>query len=717
MNWFRNLKISVKLLAGFSIVSFITLTIGMYSFTKTTEISKLGNNLAERQAPSILYLGTISSALNAVAVCERGLLNNDFTLRNVREPQYKVLHERLNIIEETIDSYNQIKKTKAEEEKWNEFLDTYNKWREIGNTFLQLNRKKDDLLKSGYSLNDDEILEISTKALDTYLKERPYFVSSDNILTELRNENWDQITFSNNIANEIKTSAVIWIIVLSLTGFFLAIGIGVFISKLITKPIYEFFDVISEVSVGSLKSRMKWDTKDELGEMSRKLNSFIDSLHEYVQSIYSISKGDFSYTRETTDERDEMTPALETIVNTLQNLQGEIDIMIEKYQNGETDYIGDAEKFQGGYKRIVEGFNKSVFTIIKVIGEGINTLEFISQGDLTARMNGTYKNNFEHYQIQINNVGESLENVIKQVTEAVKATTSASNEISTSSEEMAAGSQEQSAQASEVAVSVEQMTRTILESSKNSEDAAKAAKKSGEFAEEGGIIVGETVKGIEKIALVVKQSASTIQALGKSSDQIGEIIQVIDDIADQTNLLALNAAIEAARAGEQGRGFAVVADEVRKLAERTTKATKEIAAMIKQIQNDTEEAVESIGRGTEEVEKGKILADKAGESLKNIISGTKEVGDLIAQVASANLEQSAAAEQISNSIESISSVTQQSATGAHQIARAAEDLNQLTNHLSGMIYKFKINDTDIDSSEILLNNSYSEIKNHKRLLV
>ena len=168
-----------------------------------------------------------------------------------------------------------------------------------------------------------------------------------------------------------------------------------------------------------------------------------------------------------------------------------------------------------------------------------------------------------------------------------------------------------------------------------------------------------------KISEVVKQSAETVQALGKSSDQIGEIVQVIDDIADQTNLLALNAAIEAARAGEQGRGFAVVADEVRKLAERTTKATKEIATMIKQIQKDTNDAVESMQQGTAEVEVGKKLAEKAGSSLQEIIHGAEQVVDIVTQVAAASEEQSSAAEQISKNIESTHIVT------GKQIGRAS----------------------------------------------
>jgi methyl-accepting chemotaxis protein len=210
------------------------------------------------------------------------------------------------------------------------------------------------------------------------------------------------------------------------------------------------------------------------------------------------------------------------------------------------------------------------------------------------------------------------------------------------------------------------------------------------IAKEGGKVVSQTIEGMNRVAEVVKKSAETVQALGKSSDQIGEIVQVIDDIADQTNLLALNAAIEAARAGEQGRGFAVVADEVRKLAERTTKATKEIAAMIKQIQKDTEGAVISMKLGTEEVERGKSLADKAGQSLNQIISSADEVVDIVTQVAAASEEQSSAAEQISKNVEAISSVTNESAIGVQHIARAAEDLNRLTVNLHEMISRFKI---------------------------
>ncbi|HKK20007.1 MAG TPA: methyl-accepting chemotaxis protein, partial [candidate division Zixibacteria bacterium] len=202
--------------------------------------------------------------------------------------------------------------------------------------------------------------------------------------------------------------------------------------------------------------------------------------------------------------------------------------------------------------------------------------------------------------------------------------------------------------------------------------------------------VGDTINGMQRIADVVRISADSIGKLAKSADQIGEIISVIDDIADQTNLLALNAAIEAARAGEQGRGFAVVADEVRKLAERTGKATGEITDMIKGIQGETTEAVQSMESGISEVDNGRQLADSAGGSLTEIVSMSQRVMDMVQQIATATEEQSSAAEQISRNIEHISSVTKETATGAEQSAAAAEELNRQAEGMKQMVAQFKI---------------------------
>jgi methyl-accepting chemotaxis protein len=381
---------------------------------------------------------------------------------------------------------------------------------------------------------------------------------------------------------------------------------------------------------------------------------------------------------------------INTCSEILNDLLGDVEKAIIAAVDGDLKHRTKPDKYTGSWFTLSNGINKILEAVITPITEGVAALEKMATGDLTVKIESHHKGDHELIKNSINAVADSLNKALNDVKEAIAATASASNQISSSTEEMAAGSQEQTQQTTEVAGAVEQMTKTILENTKNASFASDTAKNAGEKAKEGGKVVSETINGMIRISDVVKKSAETVQELGKSSDQIGEIIQVIDDIADQTNLLALNAAIEAARAGEQGRGFAVVADEVRKLAERTTKATKEIATMIKQIQHDTMNAVASMREGTGEVEKGKMLANKAGESLKEIVDGSQQVMDIITQVAAASEQQSSAAEDISRNIEAINSVAQESATGIQQIAHAAEDLNRLTLNLESLISRFSL---------------------------
>ncbi len=314
--------------------------------------------------------------------------------------------------------------------------------------------------------------------------------------------------------------------------------------------------------------------------------------------------------------------------------------------------------------------------------------ERIAANDLTVKVEPKSDKDAlgAHFKTMVLNLG----GMIRQVAENARELVSAATEIASSSEQMSKGAKDQADQVNQVSTAIEEMTATILESSKNAGEASSVARGSAETASSGGRTVTDTIRGMQKIASVVRESAESIAQLAKSADQIGEIVVVIDDIADQTNLLALNAAIEAARAGEQGRGFAVVADEVRKLAERTGKATGEITSMIKGIQQQTENAVNSMEAGIQEVDKGRELADKAGSSLNEIVTMAQRVTDMIAQMATASEQQSSAAEQISKNIEHISSVTKETATGAEQSAAAAEQLNRQADGLQQMVQRFKI---------------------------
>jgi methyl-accepting chemotaxis protein len=505
-----------------------------------------------------------------------------------------------------------------------------------------------------------------------------------------------------SISNSIYMILGIIVIILLFITYFAA--------KKIVNPIDRLKAAAHKVAQGDADFTIISNSHDEIGELEQAFGVMLTNIKEQASVANEISNGNLNVVINPKSDKDILSNSLLKVANVIKSLVSDLNGLTGAALAGELHTRADASKYQGRYTEIVEGLNKTLDAVILPVNEGSEVLSQMSRGDLTARVTGNYKGDHQLLKNSINALGESLCNLIKDVYDSVNASASASTQISSSTEEMAFGASEQSSQTNDVAAAVEQMTKTIVETTRNASAAADNAKKAGEIAGEGGRVVKETVEGMNKIAEVVSQSAETVKKLGKNSDQIGEIIQVIDDIADQTNLLALNAAIEAARAGEQGRGFAVVADEVRKLAERTTKATKEIAGMIKNIQKDTSEAVESINKGTNEVENGKVLAGKAGESLKQIINASIRVVDEINQVATASEEQSATAEEISKNVESISNVTNETTTAIQQVARSAEDLNRLTDNLQKLINRFKIDLNENPSYAVRQNGKIIEYK-------
>ncbi len=291
---------------------------------------------------------------------------------------------------------------------------------------------------------------------------------------------------------------------------------------------------------------------------------------------------------------------------------------------------------------------------------------------------------------KVNEMKDSLKFVIGDVMSSTQMVASSSTELAASAEQMASGIEIQNQQTQQVAAAVEEMSQSVAEVAAKSSDATTASEESQALAEEGGQIVQNTVDEMQGIATEVQSSADTINELGAKSKTIGEIISVINDIAEQTNLLALNAAIEAARAGEHGRGFAVVADEVRKLAERTTEATEEVSVSIRGIQGETSTAVELIENGSKRVGRGVELASSAGQALQSIVSGSQGVQQMVRDIAAAAGEQTAAADEIARAVEGINSVTNQSAESASQSSAAASDLAKQAEQLQELVSRFKL---------------------------
>ncbi|MFZ1085733.1 MAG: methyl-accepting chemotaxis protein [Terracidiphilus sp.] len=295
----------------------------------------------------------------------------------------------------------------------------------------------------------------------------------------------------------------------------------------------------------------------------------------------------------------------------------------------------------------------------------------------------------------IGSMASYMNGALEQMTGTVSGIDYCSNKISDAATEILS----HSAHAAEAAItqrdrirqigdSMQQMAQGVQNVSEDSHRASDSAGNTVEIARQGGLIVNDVLVTMQTIADSVNATARRIEELGKNSDQIGQIVAVINEIAEQTNLLALNAAIEAARAGEQGRGFAVVAGEVRRLAERTTSATKEIAQMISTVQTETHQAVVQMKAGTKQVEAGVATTSKAGQSLEAIITAVQNVGEMISRISATASQQGGAAQQINSNVEEIAKLTIESAEDAQQSTNSCDHLSQLAASLKQIVNQF-----------------------------
>ncbi len=312
-----------------------------------------------------------------------------------------------------------------------------------------------------------------------------------------------------------------------------------------------------------------------------------------------------------------------------------------------------------------------------------------AEGDLTVKAEVTAD--------ALGSVADAFNLMIAGLTSLVTQASNVASEIQHSttdilraSERMRIGAEQQTAQIQGAVSTVNEMSHTIQRMAENAESATQASLKATQAAVKGGASVAETIKGMQRIRAAVQTTGKKIKGLGERSLEIGAIIEVINEIATQTNLLALNAAIEAARAGEQGRGFAVVADEVRKLAERAARATKDITGLIKGIQVETSEAVTVMEEGTREVEEGTKLADQAGTALREIEQIVKQTASLVTDISGAAAAQVKVSGGVAQSMNSISRLAQETTVGVRDTVETINRLADLSKRLTDAIGRFKL---------------------------
>jgi len=475
------------------------------------------------------------------------------------------------------------------------------------------------------------------------------------------------VTEASTKAQEDATAKSRLAILVSAIAFLVGGVLGMVLSRAIIRPLSEINRIAEAVSNGDLNVKSTVVSKDDMGQLASAINKMVDNLNVMIGNVMRSASQVASAADEMKASSQSMTKGAQTQASAAEETSSSMEEMAASIQT----VSQNADDLASNADETSSTINQMVASIEQVAKNTENMASAVSETSATV----------EQMIASIDKVAADTENMATSVEE----TSATIEQMVASIDEVARNSDMLAGTVSETSATIEEMAASIDQVTKHVSQAAELSQRAAEEAQSGAEAVGLVIEGINNIATSMNHVTEVIGNLGKRSEEIGKIVEVIEEIADQTNLLALNAAIEAARAGEAGRGFAVVADEVRKLAERSVVATKEIGQVIRQVQEETGQAVRNTETGAAETREGIKLADKAGNALSRIMESFGATSDILSEIAVATEQQNRSAKRVLGSVENMNQATDQminavkeQAMGSNQIRQAVTNMNDVT---------------------------------------
>jgi len=691
MKWYMNMKISSKLLSGFIIVAIIAAVVGIVGIVSLKSIEKSDTELYKNQLVSITQLADINKNFQMIRVGVRDVIieTNAEKMQAIADSMNTKKTEMAKIsteYEKTILTDKMAVLFKDYTVKVNEF-------------YVQI----DNVLKLALVNKNAEAVALMSSTGSTGKASNALQGSIDGLIAM---QSADAKTKSEN--NSISASkAINTMLILIIAGVFMAIALGIILSNIISKPIKKLVDYADKITLGDVDIEIINETKDETGMLMDAFKRMIDNIRDNALTVENIYKGNFDVTITPKSDKDVLAKSLILVVEAVKSLETETSFLTKASIEGKLSTRGDVQKFNGGYKNIIEGVNNILDAVIEPIKEASAVLTEMQNGNLKVSVTGDYKGDHADIKNALNSTIDSLSSYVTEISEVLDEMSNsnldllinneykgdfaqikdslnliiqsfnevfteinnAADQVSAGSNQVSDGSQALSQGTTEQASSIEELTSSITEVAAQTKQNAVNASQANELSlnAKDGAVLGNSH---------MKEMLKSMEEINESSSNISKIIKVIDDIAFQTNILALNAAVEAARAGQYGKGFAVVAEEVRNLAARSANAAKETTDLI-------EGSIKKVELGTKS-------AINTAESLDQIVEGVSKAATLVGEIAAASNEQATSIYQINKGIEQVSDVVQTNSATAEQSAAASEELSSQASLLKNMVGKFRL---------------------------